>query len=86
MAMLNYVLAVFQFSCSFSYPCCLKSVLSMLVLCQLFQDLVVSVPFACLVAPFCLIALEKSTHTELHLSVPLLPFLVQAGSFIVHSQ
>ncbi len=49
----------------------------MLVLSQLFQGLIVSVRFACLVAPFCLIALEKST-SEMHLNVQLLPFLVQA--------
>ncbi len=37
MAMLSYVLAVFHFSCIFNYSCCLKSVLSMLVLSQLFK-------------------------------------------------
>ena len=62
MAMLSHVVAVCHYSCIFNYPCCLKSVLSMLVLSPLFQGLVVSVPFACLVAPFCLIALEKSTQ------------------------
>ncbi len=81
MAMLSYVLAVFCFSCIFSYPCFLKSVLSMLVLSHLLQDLIESVPFACLVAPA--IAWEKSTQYRLHLNVQLLPFLVQAVSWYI---